>query len=336
MANSVLLRELKWAIKKATTWNADITGFTTGDQMLPQALSGFDDVRPNIPNKPAGLARVQASYQKPQDQPTPGFTIWPYEADNIWLLLLALYFGDDDVSGVSDPYTHTMEEQNLSDYFCTVKGQEGDEVKGVASYMQTQLEIQPNGEGIIEFVSSGIADFYDVFTATDLDTVTKTDIADPYEMENVAFRINDQDGAALAGGDKMELTNFKITMPRPAESIRASGNLYWSQPKQGEYPEPMVDIELESKTAAAKALYTDYINQTLKKLDFTFTGTSADREFIFEAPAAKIESALYEPATIINAKFTFRLQKATAAPTGMTGVNNTAIVKTSYATDVLA
>jgi hypothetical protein len=93
---------------------------------------------------------------------------------------------------------------------------------------------------------------------------------------------------------------------------------------------------LESKTAAAKALYTDYISQTMKKLDLTFTGTSANREFIFEAPAAKIESALYEPAEVINAKFTFRLQKATSAPTGMTGVNNTAIIKTSYATSVLA
>lgn len=336
MADSVLGRILKWGIKKGTTWNTDPGAFAAGDQMLPQALSGFDDVRPNIANMSAGMGRIQASYLKPQDQPTPGFTIWPYEEDQIWILLLALYLGSDVVTGVADPYTHTLEEQDLSEYFVSIKGQEGDEVKGVASYMQTQLEIQPNGDGIIEFVSSGIADLYDLFTSTDLDAVTKTAIEDPYEMENVVFRINDQGDIALAAGDEMELTNFNITLPRPATSIRASGNLYWSQPKQGGFPEPMVSIELESKTTAAKDLYADYKAQTMKKLDFTFTGTSANREFIFEAPAAKIESALYAPEEVVTASFTFRLQKATSAPTGMTGINNTAIIKTSYATSPIA
>jgi hypothetical protein len=335
MADSVLTRILKWGIALASTWNTDIGAFAAGDQMLPHASTGWQMDRPTVLNKSAGLGRVQSSHLKPQSQPAPGFTIWPYEADHIFLLLLALYLGDDVVTGEGDPYTHTMEEQDESNFFCGVKFQEGDEVKGLASWMLTMLEIAPNSDGVIEFVASGLGDLLDTFTSTDLDSVTKTDIEDPYEFENTVFRINDQSAGALAGGDELELTNFKISFARPAQSIMASGNLFYSQPKQAEFPEPTLEIELEAKNTAAEGLFTDFEAETIQKCDFTFSGTSADREIILEFPAAKILSAQFEPDTVVTAKFTFQLQKATAAPTGMTGVNNTAIVKTSYATDVL-
>lgn len=336
MANSILTRELKWAIKLGSTWNTHPGAFAAGDQMLIMNSSGWQPDYPTIMTKASGQPRIVASQQKPQNQPAPSFTIWGYEADNIFLLLLGLYFGDDVVTGAGDPYTHTMEEQDSSDFFAAVNFQEGDEVKGAASYMQTLLEIQPDTDGIIEFISSGIADLLDIFTSTYLDNATKTGINDPYEFDSAVFRINDQDGIALASGDEIKLVNWKISLPRPAKSIKESANDYWSLPKQNEHPEPVFEIELENKSAAAKALDADFRAKTMEKLDMTFSGTSADREVKIECPAARILTSTFDPEDrIITAKFSFALQKAQSAPTGMTGLNNTCIVKTSYATDIL-
>lgn len=333
--DSIITRILKWGIAKGSVWGTMPT-LGAGDEMHPQSASGFNHSIPNSPDKGAGYGLLTNSVLGSEDLPVPSFSLYPYEDDDKFLLLLGAIFGSDVVSGVSDPYSHTMEMQNESTVFFGIGYQEGDEVKRIPSVKFDNLSIEPNNDGIIEFSATGKGDTNEVGVATDLDSVTALAVIKPYLFKNLTMRINAQsDGALASPTDDLAITHFKIDMPRPSESSIESGSGNWNEPVQGEFPEWRLTFKIDKKNALAKTLHTAFLAGTLQKADLVFTGTTTNRTMTFEFPAMKIEKSNFERSTKVGVEFTCLLQRATSAPTGMTGIENTFIGKSSVSSAVI-
>ena len=142
----------------------------------------------------------------------------------------------------------------------------------------------------------------------------------PCTLQNFTFRINGQSGDALDSGDDLEVSDFKISLARPSDSVIVSGGGYIAEPKEGGFPEFRVTFRIPRKNTVAKTLYTAITNGTLQKAEAIYGGSSASRELKFSFPQLFVESVVIPFEEVVYADVTLRVQKASAAPTGMTGI----------------
>lgn len=316
MADSVSKRILIVAYAKATTWGTVAT-FGTGDGLRVEELSGNFRQRRLSKDNSAGQGFENNSFHGVDEPPTPTFMTRLQENDSTAFLPIAQIIGTDVVTGSSAPYTHTMTTTNEANKFGSLGWQEGDEVFHTRSFKPETVELAPNDDGIWEANVSGKADAVIKGTSTDLNTVTFDTRSNVFLLQNTTVRINAQSDGALDSADEIEVSDLKITLSRPSDSVIVSGSGAILEPKEGEYPEFTVEFTLPRKIAASKTLYDAFVADTLQKMDIVITGSTANFELKLEFPQVFMEEVSNIFDNIVRTEVKCRIQKATSAPTGM-------------------
>lgn len=330
---SVIERLNVYGIAEGATWGTAVTvGVNNG--IYFQSFDGFPMDSDQTVDKGAGMGQESNSVTGNDKPVEPSFVIWPYENDHTALFILALIMGADAITGAGDPYTHAMAFQDESGKFVSIIGQEGTETKTIPSAVLQTLEITPNSTGIIEFKGKFHGNTVTVAGATGSVTYKANEL--PFLFKNLVMRINDQSGAGLAVGDAIEISDFKISIARPSKGDIVTGATTISAPNEGEFPTFLLEFKIPAKTADSVSLYTDYRAGTLKKLDMTFSGSGATRELLLDAPQVKLESVSNPHDDVISTTVMARLQKASAAPTGMTATVPTFAWQNDESASVLA
>lgn len=335
--NSSLKRILKVGYAKGSTWGTAVaaTGFSGVDPLLVQTLTGVETKKEIYPDKAAGQGWESNAVQGNDIPPTPSFTVYAYQDDEIALLPLAQMYGADTVTGSADPYTHTLVAQNESGKFGTLVWQTGTKCQYVNSFQPSGITISSQ-DGQISYEVTGKGDcITENSDGTYLDNLNAAVTGTPFKFKNLTFRINAESGGALQSSDAVAVTDLKITMTRGSDSIITSGGGTIIQPKEGDYPEWKVEFTIPRKSTTAETLFTAFTGETTQKADIVITGSSANDELAFYFPRLKIETADSNFEDVIKVSVVARAQKAASAPTGMSYAVPYATMKTSTAASVL-
>jgi hypothetical protein len=139
------------------------------------------------------------------------------------------------------------------------------------------------------------------------------------------FRTNAQSGAAVAGGDQYNITGFNLALSRPQEIIpEIKGGAGNSAPIATDLFEGTLSIDV--KELADHAYYTIWSAETARKaliqIEGTQIGTGTNKSFSIYLPRMVLvtepQYALTDQGTN-TLSMEFRLLKAAATPTGMSG-----------------
>lgn len=327
MGASILKRITLWALKIGSTYGTAPT-FGAGDGLRANALGGIQQEPNIIPDVTAGQ-QLETNAHIGIDK-TPQVTVQGpvQENDPVMMTMLAAIFGDDTVTGGSDPYSHTMNWQVESNQFFCVSKQEGDEVKTCPSVTANSLEISFDGNGILQFNMTGTGNRIVTSAAGSLDTVTFPAVSNVYKLSSTVFRINAQSGDALDSDDALEVADLVIRPERATDTVIVAGADAIAQPKEGAYPSFMVSFTIPRKNAMSKTLHAAMLAGTRMKADLTITGTTANRKLVLTLPQLQIETCTNPDADVIATNVTMRAQKAGSAPTGMTGITVPRVVWT--------
>ncbi len=141
-------------------------------------------------------------------------------------------------------------------------------------------------------------------------------------FRNFTVELNDQSAASLTGtadGITNAVTSVEWSVQRAlaADYTNTSG-LNIEEPVEDAYLESTITLQLRNLDSLVDGLYTDLINKTAKKLQFTITGAAAssatgsvaNARFQVDAPHALVENVDYGPYSgpgRISAAVTFRL-----------------------------
>ncbi len=191
-----------------------------------------------------------------------------------------------------------------------------------------------------------IADDMDPSSATNTQA-TMANVTMPERSNRVlfsqgAFRLNDQDGAALGSGDVILPNSCNIMVKRPNEGVYAAGQgNKIDEPTNNGIPEVL--IKLGFPRYSTKQDFVDMIAATEKKADIIFTGGLIEdtyyRTLGFSFPRlAHDDVALKYSEGIMDYEVVLHALEASAAPTGMTGITKPVqvdLINTNTA-DVLA
>jgi len=319
MADSVLKRVLKASLIKGATWGtAPAVG--AGDGLRYVTMGGVVQEPNIVPDVSAGQQLESIAHIGIDKTPQVTMSYPVMENDEVLMLPLAAIFGDDAVTGGSDPYTHTMDWQVESNLFLSLGKQEGDEVRSVPSLAITQVEMSFDGNGILTHSITGIGNRVTTALSTALDDVTFPTASGVYKQSSSVFRINAQSGGALGAGDVLVVSDLKVTPARAMDTVIVTGSDAIIQPKEGAYPTFMISFTIPRKNAMSKTLHAAMLAGTRMKADLTITGSSASRTQVLSLPQIQVESCVNPDADVVANQVVLRAQMAAAAPTGMTGI----------------
>jgi hypothetical protein len=318
---SELSRINKYGYKKASAWGTAVD-MAAGDLFYPQSISGLDLKKKIAPEKGKGQGFESNSYTGPNDAMSVSFDEFIYQDGGIPLLLLAQIFGTDVVTGASDPYSHTMTAATTSGKFGTLVFEEGSEVKAIPSLMPTGIKIAPNGDGIMSMNVSAIGNTVSIGAAEAISSgaYAAGEGELPFKLSGLTLRMNAMSGDALDSGDDLVVTDIELDLQRPATTEVVNGATTVSLPKEGGYPEWKLSFRIPAKDATSVALFTAYNADTAQKATLELAGTTGDHSLLFSFPRVMIESMENPHDDVISTRVVCRLQKAAAAPTGMTGI----------------
>lgn len=334
--NSSLKRILKVGYMKGATWGTAIEAASfTGDPLCVQELTGVETKKEVFPDQAAGQGWEGNAVQGNDIPPTPSFTVYAYEDDEVALLPLAQMYGADTVTNSLDPYTHTLVAQNEAGKFGTLVWQTGTKCQYISSFQPSGITISSiNGQIAYEVTGKGdaITENSDGTYLDDLGAVTP---GTPFKFKNLTFRINAESGDALDADDAVAVTDLKITLTRGSDSVITSGGGEIIQPKEGMYPEWKLTFSIPRKSTTAETLFAAFVAETTQKADIVITGSSANDELSFFFPRLKLESCDTDFSDVIKCDVSCRVQKASAAPTGMAYAVPYCTMKANISTTVL-
>lgn len=322
------------AIAQGTTWGTEATVGALDGAYVQPGFSGFSLTRGESPDMGAGFG-LEANSEQGNDNVVPvNMTLWPYEDGKTALKLLAGLLGDDTTAGVADPYTHTLDMQEESGIFWSVAGQEGAEDKVIVSAFLEEWTMSFNGQGICEWSFSGKGNTVEGTTISGVTYQAQTGV---YLFRNTSLKMNAQAGADVAAETDLGITDLTLKITRPSDEVYVTGSTNIAQPKEGPFPEAMIEFTIPHKNSDSQTLYTAWAAQTLQKCQIIITG-SANRSITISMPQVKLQEVTNPWDDVISTKVIGRLQTASTAPTGMTGITVPirVVVENSIATSVLA
>jgi hypothetical protein len=335
--NSSLKRILKVGYVKATTWGTAManTDFTSVDPLLVQELTGVETKRDIFPDESAGQGWEMNAVQGNDVPPTPSFTVYAYEDDEVGFLPLAQIYGADTVTNSLDPYTHTFVAQNEAGKFGTLAWQTGTKVHYIPSFQPSGITVSSiNGQIAFEVTGKGDKITQDS-DGTYLDTLNAAVPGTPFKFKNLTFRINAESGDALDADDAVAVSDLKVTMVRGSDSVITSGGGTIIQPKEGSFPEFKLEFTIPRKSTTAETLYAAFLAETTQKADIIISGSSANDSLSFFFPRLKIEACDTPFEDVIAVNVVCRVQKASANPNGMDNAVPYATWKTATSSSLL-
>ncbi len=317
----------KTAWKKGATWGTEIDVDGAGNGILP-----LNAGVPKLTIPPVEEESAASAFQSDIDQGMFDPVDFSLEFDARYEGLgpiLAQVFGTAGTptqQGATAAYLHVLQMADtiagLYGTYCTEKKDKFHVVKSVKPYKLTfslgdglvKLAIEMKGDEVID--NSTII--------TSLASLTTPDIHNRILCRQAVWRMNDQTGAALAGGDQIRPRDFTLEIERPMEDQFECGRQAIIEPLENAKPMVKLTLNFNRYDDVNKLYFADWKAETEKKLDVVFTGALIESTyyyyFKFQFPRFKIEDVDYPDDMIIPATVVLRGLEADSAPTGMTGI----------------
>lgn len=306
---------------------ANIDNLVNTADMIPDAVAGYEQLQ---------------QLDKGQENVTPvisgnmRFLALPMFA------LLANLFGDDTVTGTGPTYTHTFNWQNEPALFGTLAAEIASaDIIEWPSVKVVGLDISFGGDGFTEFAFRTICDTVEygnnaTNTTTTFNNVTYN--SKVHRIPNLSWRLrmNDQSGAALATGDIIKVSDFKLTINRAIQpemvTQGAMDGTEWQtdEPQKSGHDEITLSFTVPERSDLS--LLQIYDNETMQKLDLyvskSISGNTHDITFSF--PALKPTPPDHALDTVERLAHTasFQALEATSAPTGFSSTDLIQLVTT--------
>jgi len=316
------------AWKKATAWGTEVD--------VNVALSGIYPLNPGAPKFviPGLLDEGAASaFESDMDQGDYSPVDFGLDFDLRYEGLgpiIAQIMGTAGVPAqqdTTDAYLHTLQLKNtISGLFGTYVTQKHDKIHVVPSAKPYKATITLSGGLVkVSVAMRGDKIIDDSAIVTGVDSVTFADKHNRALARQGIYRMNAQDGAALADGDKVKIKNAIIEIERTSlSSDYESESRSIIEPLEGDKPQIKVTLEFNRMDDVNKLYFANFKAETEKKMDIVFTGALIEDTYYyyhkFQFPRLKIEDIEYADANLIPAKIVLRGLEADAAPTGMDGV----------------
>lgn len=267
-------------------------------------------------------------------------------------MLLAMVLGDDNAAETTvseGDYAHTIDmTANNDGLFTTMVASYGSgntEVIEFPSVKWATVRITHAANGVAVLEATGMADRA-VISGTvndlaDLDACSYQDFDDFDDRycvlagANHYFRINAASGAGLSSSNDMEILNYEFEITRELErdfTLRGANTRYTKEPKQLAPSTGTLSVQFHEINASTIDLLSLWSDGTKQKAEIYFDGSQigagVNRSFKFQFP--KLEAVGEIPTGFdlpnnnsrMRPTITFRTLRASAAPTGMTGVTN--------------
>lgn len=323
--------EIIAAWKKATTWGTEVDVNAAGNGVLV-LNPGVPKVSiPNIRDESAGLAFYKELGHG--DQPAAGFSLEAntrYEGLGTIIAQLFGTAGTPTQQGATAAYLHELRlKKNIEDIFGTYAVTKHDKIHVVPSVKLHKLTFT-FGDGLLkltaDMMGNDVIDDSAVITAMDSVTYPGDYTRTLVEANHGVFRMNAQDGAALAGSDEVKIKNMTLEIERQdMKEFHEMGDGKIDEPL-GMKPLIKLVIEMNKMDDGNKGYFADWKAKTEKKADLIFTGPLIEDTyyyyFKFQFPRLRIvdPGAEYDDDDIIPARLTMEGLEADSAPTGMTGI----------------
>lgn len=170
-------------------------------------------------------------------------------------------------------------------------------------------------------------------TTVTFNSVTIPETGNRVNFGQGVFRMNDQGGIALAAGDAIAPSSFELTAKRKLAGVYGQYKTAFAGNAQDVVDEPTNDgspeitLKLQFPRHTSVTRLNDLGNDVRKKMDITFTGQliggTAYRSFKIQMPHLMMKSVdVVDEAGIIKEPVEFLVLPAVTAPAGMTGITD--------------
>jgi len=331
MGTPITGREILVGLKKAATWGTAIAcGANDGILITAESLSQTIE---ELLDDSAGLAFIQRTDQGKIDVAGNIEAYLRYEGLDVTLALIMGTAGAPSVQGETAAYTNSyVMADALTGLFATIAiKKKSDKVWEFPSVKLNGFTIAFAMNGPSKLTLNAIPDQLKLDSVTNT-TATLADLTYPDKGNriimnaNSTFKINDEDGAALADGDKVYPTGGELSFTRPVAGDHKAGSDYIDEPAADGHPEAMLTLNFPRYNDANHAFFENWIADTRKKGELYFKGALIEDTYYYEfrvsMPNMKVvnpEAAISGPAKIPST-LKFRLLGTDSAPTGMDGI----------------
>lgn len=264
--------------------------------------------------------------------------------------IVAQILGQDtsvETTGGQSDYAHTLKMTETNDgKFTTLAASYGTLANDILEFPSVKwhtMELSGVINDVPTLVATGIADRVVVTGATNaLTNLTGASYQDDinYASLGVAssghyFRMNAQGGAGLASGDNKKIMEYTLNVTRnlqPMWVLDGANSRYTEEPKQLDPHVGSLRLKFSRILASEIDLLTMWNTNAKQKAELFFDGsqigTGVNRSYKIQLPS--LEPAGEFPRNFdlqnnnsrMQPEFTFNMLKASAAPTGMTGVTD--------------
>jgi len=318
---SLLKRETKFGIKKATTWGTGVEP-STNEGYFIESFSGpagernilFNDEDANrtIPNM-----AIVGNYPEVSGNFTSKFYYEGLET------LIGAVFGlaTSTLVGTST-YKHAFTfDDVIDDIIFTIAYDEVDEVKSIPSAVINEMKITIDEFMKVDFGFIGNKVSISGFSLAGL--TYKSNGKGVFRLLDTEVYINDNDAADFTDSDKVECNNIEFTITRGYEALPVvSGDSGIVQPVEAKAPEVMLTLGFPKKSSQNSGFLSEFFNATAKKIKIVATGTEIEtgQNYKFEIYLPKMVFSKapdvdFETPKALSAEL--RMIKAESAPTGM-------------------
>lgn len=332
---SVSGAELKYAFKKATTWNTAVAA-GAGNGFLGLDLSLKADSPPVVDDSRGQLFAVDSTAGEVKCEGTvPAYLRYN---DSSLLTMLAIVMGTAAAptlhAGGTTSYDHILKvalnNDGLFGTLCAALGSLG--VEEIPSWKPNKINLKWDTGKPVQITISGAG--IDVTTSgtntlVTFNNVTVLERANRVYMARTELRLNAQSGIALAAGDKLGVSSIELTFERKQTGLPGTYVSTDAEPRDL-IDEPTGDgmfdasLKLQFPRTANLAARADLKNHVSKKAEIICTGPIIEGTIPylirFQMPHLKPKQYenSYEPGNIKNVRG-YEIHGATAAPAGMTG-----------------
>jgi hypothetical protein len=331
-------------IKKGSVWGTEVAVTGAGSTALtPSSLQLSDSFADFLPRDVGqGFKRTSQARLQRDCSFSLGFDV---TYDGGWIALLAAFMGTEsnpaETTGSQGDYSDNIDlaDSTFGTFWSLAWMIETDRVMAIPSFKPVGFTYTHavNGAGTITFQCMGDRSLVSsATTAGNLSGLT----AYTYETATLGgtnhyFRINSQGGSGLASGDAVTAIGWTMSLTRPHKplfGLRGASTQYTLEPRQSDPLDGTFKLDFTEVDDATLDMMGQWTNATKLKAEIFYDGSQiaagVNRSFKWQMPYVQPTGAIptghdwANNNSLMQPSYTLRMLKATAAPTGMTGVTD--------------
>jgi len=331
--------------KKGSTWGTEVQVTSTGaTALMPSALSMSDAFADFLP-RDVGRGPKRTSQARLQNDCSFSISFDTTYASNGWLVLLSAFMGTE-----SAPAETTVGQADYSSNFDVADSTyglfwslawtiESNRVLAVPSFKPVSFTYTHavNGAGTITFQCVG-----DRLIESSTTTYGNLSGLTAYTYEtatlggtNHYFRMNSASGAGLSSSNNYTAIGWTLSMTRPHQplfGLRGANTQYTLEPRQQGPMDGTLKLDFTEVDDATLDMFNQWSAATLLKAEIFYDGSviasGVNRSVKWQMPKLQATGAMptghdwQNNNSLMLPSLTYRMLKATSAPTGMTGVTD--------------